>query len=95
LGLRLFPFSGAAYADRPLVERSSVLTEFVSHGVDISADQLPGRAAVVTGAAQGIGLAIAQTLSRHGATVVIADIDGAAARAAHNCSAGRCPRMKT
>jgi NADP-dependent 3-hydroxy acid dehydrogenase YdfG len=56
----------------PSSKRSNVLTEFVSHGVDIST-------AVVTGAAQGIGLAIAQTLSRHGATVVIADIDEAAA----------------
>ncbi|MBW0121624.1 3-oxoacyl-ACP reductase FabG, partial [Pseudonocardia oceani] len=35
--------------------------------------------AVVTGAASGIGLAIARTLSSHGAAVVVADLDGAAA----------------
>lgn len=34
-----------------------------------------GRAAVVTGAAQGIGLAIATTLHEHGASVVLADRD--------------------
>jgi 3-oxoacyl-[acyl-carrier protein] reductase len=74
-----------------------VLTKFVSHGVDISTDVLSGRTAVVTGAAQGIELAIAQTLSRHGATVVIADIDGAAVQAAQTTitAAGRCRLMKT
>jgi 3-oxoacyl-[acyl-carrier protein] reductase len=43
---------------------------------------LEGRAAVVTGAAQGIGFAIAKTLGAHGASVVVADIDGARAEAA-------------
>jgi 3-oxoacyl-[acyl-carrier protein] reductase len=51
-------------------------------------DLLSGRVAVVTGAAHGIGLAIARTLSRHGAAVVVADIDAeAAAKAATEISA--------
>ena len=36
---------------------------------------LEGRAAIVTGGAQGIGLAIARRLSEEGAAVVVADID--------------------
>lgn len=36
---------------------------------------LPGRSAVITGAAAGIGLGIARTFAKHGARVVIADID--------------------
>jgi 3-oxoacyl-[acyl-carrier protein] reductase len=43
---------------------------------------LAGRAAVVTGGAAGIGLAIARTFAAHGASVVIGDRDGAAAGAA-------------
>jgi NAD(P)-dependent dehydrogenase (short-subunit alcohol dehydrogenase family) len=41
--------------------------------------RLDGKIAVVTGAARGIGLATADALSEAGATVVIADMDGAAA----------------
>lgn len=40
---------------------------------------LHGQTAVVTGAAQGIGLAIATLFSEHGARVVIGDLDGAKA----------------
>ena len=41
---------------------------------------LHGRVAVVTGAGQGIGREIGRILSAHGARVVVADIDGAAAK---------------
>jgi len=41
----------------------------------ISNNLLIGQAGIVTGAAQGIGLAIARALLDHGASVVLADID--------------------
>jgi NAD(P)-dependent dehydrogenase (short-subunit alcohol dehydrogenase family) len=44
--------------------------------------RLEGRVAVVTGGAQGIGLGIAERLAAEGATVVIADINGVAAKEA-------------
>jgi NAD(P)-dependent dehydrogenase (short-subunit alcohol dehydrogenase family) len=45
-------------------------------------DRLDGRVAIVTGAASGIGLAIAEQLSAAGARVVMTDLDGAAVTAA-------------
>lgn len=39
------------------------------------AGELAGRTALVTGAARGIGLAIAQALGKHGASVALVDVD--------------------
>ena len=44
--------------------------------------KLDGRVAIVTGAAQGIGKAIADKLAEEGATVVVADKNGPGAEAA-------------
>ncbi|MBO6673755.1 MAG: L-iditol 2-dehydrogenase [Rhizobiales bacterium] len=44
--------------------------------------RLEGKCALITGAARGIGFAFAQAYVREGAQVVIADIDGEAAKAA-------------
>ncbi len=44
--------------------------------------ELPGRVAIVTGAARGIGFAIAERLSQAGARVVVADVDKEGALAA-------------
>ena len=42
---------------------------------------LTGQTAIVTGAATGIGEAIARRLAAAGATIAVADLDGAGARA--------------
>lgn len=42
--------------------------------------RLEGKVAIVTGSASGIGECSARTMARHGASVLVADIDGAGAR---------------
>ncbi|TAM57430.1 MAG: SDR family oxidoreductase [Rhodanobacter sp.] len=48
---------------------------------EISAQRVAGKKAFVTGAAGGLGAAIARMLARHGARVFLTDIDEAAVRA--------------
>jgi len=50
--------------------------------------ELAGKVALVTGAAQGIGQAVADTLVRNGASVVYSDIDGQAAQKAATGAGG-------
>jgi NAD(P)-dependent dehydrogenase (short-subunit alcohol dehydrogenase family) len=54
--------------------------------------QLDGRIAIVTGAAKGLGRAVAQAYADEGATVVVSDIDEAGARAAADAIGGATAR---
>ncbi len=51
-------------------------------------DELKGKVAIVTGAASGIGLAIARDFAAHGARVTLADIDREAGQSAASALAG-------
>ena len=53
--------------------------------------RLEGRGAIVTGAANGLGLSIAQTLSQEGARVALADLDGKNAEKAASSLAEAIP----
>jgi len=59
-------------------------------GSDMAKTDLAGRVAVITGAARGIGLAVAALAASRGAAIAIWDIDEAAAKAA----AGRLGQAK-
>ena len=71
--LRFFLSTRSAFVDGQLLEIGSDAGTFPADWEV----PLSGRVAVVTGAARGIGAAIARTLARDGATVVVVDVPAA------------------
>ena len=57
----------------------------------VSAGRLPGKVAVVTGAAQGFGYGIAEELAREGAVIVVADLNLEGAQKAADTIRGEYP----
>jgi 3-oxoacyl-[acyl-carrier protein] reductase len=63
-------------------------------GCDMAKTDLAGRVAVITGAARGIGLAVAELAASRGAAIAIWDMDEAASKAAA-ASLGQAARVST
>lgn len=76
-----FLLSGrSAYVDGQVVRLSAAGHERAATGDDDGIRPLAGKVALVTGAARGIGAAIAEVLARDGAQVVVADLPAAGER---------------
>ncbi|WP_418275112.1 3-oxoacyl-ACP reductase [Isoptericola jiangsuensis] len=74
--LRFFVSARSAYVDGQLLRVGPADTAAVAGAIGRDG-RLEGQVAVVTGAARGIGTAIARTLARDGATVVCVDVPAA------------------